>query len=535
MAQDSAAERAERATKAGAAGARGLADGLRRRRKRLWAWLGGGLAAIYGLALFSPVDAPIVGGLFTRIQNDRTEEVTRDLEAAGFADLDVTFDGRVATIRGDIAESDVETVRDIAIQWGVRDAKVESTGAPAAAGDAPIVDASGTLADGDVVLRGEVLSDGQRQSIVDAALDAFGADNVTDELTVVDGVDAVVAADADDAVAGLATAIAGSANGFVTAEASLRGDELTFVGEAESDAARDALLALLDDGVDASITVAAQTTTTRATTTTTAVVVPDDPVEASVVATIVGGATPTVTLTGEVPSQQQKDRIVAAAVEVYGEANVTDRLTVTAPPPANADDADDAVNAYAGLFAPTFGRWVDGILALQGGALTATGTAADADGLGVIGTVLDGASGLTVTNQVTGPEASGPSTTAPPTQIEEDISEILGIQNIQFDTGSAEIRTTDGSIERLDRVAAVLLANPGSAVTITGHTDDVGSNADNQALSEARANTVRNYLIAAGIDGAQLTAVGAGESQPIADNATAEGKQTNRRIEFSVG
>jgi outer membrane protein OmpA-like peptidoglycan-associated protein len=220
---------------------------------------------------------------------------------------------------------------------------------------------------------------------------------------------------------------------------------------------------------------------------------------------------------------------------VYGEANVTDRLTVTAPPPANADDADDAVNAYAGLFAPTFGRWVDGILALQGGALTATGTAADADGLGVIGTVLDGASGLTVTNQVTGPEASGPSTTAPPTQIEEDISEILGIQNIQFDTGSAEIRTTDGSIERLDRVAAVLLANPGSAVTITGHTDDVGSNADNQALSEARANTVRNYLIAAGIDGAQLTAVGAGESQPIADNATAEGKQTNRRIEFSVG
>ncbi|MCB0683816.1 MAG: OmpA family protein, partial [Saprospiraceae bacterium] len=69
---------------------------------------------------------------------------------------------------------------------------------------------------------------------------------------------------------------------------------------------------------------------------------------------------------------------------------------------------------------------------------------------------------------------------------------------------------------------------------INGHTDDVGTEADNQQLSEARAKAVYDYLIREGIAASRLSYKGFGESQPLAPNDTPQGRQQNRRTEFEI-
>lgn len=106
-------------------------------------------------------------------------------------------------------------------------------------------------------------------------------------------------------------------------------------------------------------------------------------------------------------------------------------------------------------------------------------------------------------------------------------------QNIEFDFNSDKI--TKASYPTLDQVAAILNANPTwGKLMINGHTDNVGSDAYNQKLSEARAAAVKKYLAGKGISEAAMSTAGYGESKPIADNATAAGRQNNRRVEFEI-
>jgi OOP family OmpA-OmpF porin len=93
---------------------------------------------------------------------------------------------------------------------------------------------------------------------------------------------------------------------------------------------------------------------------------------------------------------------------------------------------------------------------------------------------------------------------------------------------------TQGGLREVDRVAAALRDFPQARAIVEGHTDSTGSDAYNLALSERRANAVRNELIASGIDPAQLVARGMGESYPKAPNDTAAGRQQNRRVEVIV-
>lgn len=89
--------------------------------------------------------------------------------------------------------------------------------------------------------------------------------------------------------------------------------------------------------------------------------------------------------------------------------------------------------------------------------------------------------------------------------------------------------------EKLDDLVAKIKAHQSiDSITVTGHTDSVGTKAYNQKLSERRANTVRNYLVKAGIDAKLITARGMGETHPVASNATAAGRQQNRRVEVEV-
>jgi outer membrane protein OmpA-like peptidoglycan-associated protein len=105
--------------------------------------------------------------------------------------------------------------------------------------------------------------------------------------------------------------------------------------------------------------------------------------------------------------------------------------------------------------------------------------------------------------------------------------------NVLFQTGKANL--LPGAKQALDQVAAVLVNMRDRQLIIDGYTDSRGSDELNQRLSEARANSVRDYLVSQGVNADQLRAEGLGESAPIADNGTAEGRAMNRRVEIVVG
>jgi outer membrane protein OmpA-like peptidoglycan-associated protein len=104
--------------------------------------------------------------------------------------------------------------------------------------------------------------------------------------------------------------------------------------------------------------------------------------------------------------------------------------------------------------------------------------------------------------------------------------------NITFATGSDAIVT--GFYPVLEDVAKVLNRYDKTKLSIEGHTDSVGDVNYNRELSMQRANSVATYLKATNVEANRLQTLGMGESQPIADNATAQGRQANRRVELRV-
>jgi outer membrane protein OmpA-like peptidoglycan-associated protein len=104
--------------------------------------------------------------------------------------------------------------------------------------------------------------------------------------------------------------------------------------------------------------------------------------------------------------------------------------------------------------------------------------------------------------------------------------------DISFATGRSDINPSLRPI--LDRFAAGLVDNPAALVTIIGHTDNTGTDAINNPLSYDRAARVRDYLAGRGVAPQRVTVDGRGSREPIASNATAEGRARNRRVEIFV-
>ncbi|HEU4431273.1 MAG TPA: OmpA family protein [Myxococcota bacterium] len=125
---------------------------------------------------------------------------------------------------------------------------------------------------------------------------------------------------------------------------------------------------------------------------------------------------------------------------------------------------------------------------------------------------------------------------APPPPAEEPApapqAQRIVLRGVQFEFDKADIRPDAAVI--LDEAANQLGQVPGARVSVEGHTDSVGADAYNQSLSERRAGSVRDYLVEKGVDASRLSVAGYGESQPVADNATAEGRALNRRVELKV-
>lgn len=105
------------------------------------------------------------------------------------------------------------------------------------------------------------------------------------------------------------------------------------------------------------------------------------------------------------------------------------------------------------------------------------------------------------------------------------------IQNLEFDLGKATIRPS--SFASLNKVAALLIEKNFS-LKLAGHTDNTGSMATNMRLSKERAEAVKAYLVSKGANASRIEATGYGPTQPIASNNTAEGRQQNRRVEFTL-
>ena len=162
----------------------------------------------------------------------------------------------------------------------------------------------------------------------------------------------------------------------------------------------------------------------------------------------------------------------------------------------------------------------------QKGAAIGTGIGAVVGGLagGGIGRYMDNQE-ATMRQQLAGVEGAN-------IQRNADLLAVTFKSDVLFDTNSAALKA--GSYDEISRVAQVLNQYPETTIMIAGHTDSTGSDTFNQQLSEQRAMAVKNALTGQGVNPARMSAVGYGESKPIADNNTESGRQTNRRVAITI-
>jgi outer membrane protein OmpA-like peptidoglycan-associated protein len=109
---------------------------------------------------------------------------------------------------------------------------------------------------------------------------------------------------------------------------------------------------------------------------------------------------------------------------------------------------------------------------------------------------------------------------------------IVNMSDVLFDTAKYSLRPL--AREKLAKVAGIVSGHPGLKLEVEGHTDSVGGDDYNQRLSEQRSAAVRDYLIKQGMPVNSVTAKGLGETQPVASNDTAKGRQENRRVELVI-
>jgi OmpA-OmpF porin, OOP family len=222
-----------------------------------------------------------------------------------------------------------------------------------------------------------------------------------------------------------------------------------------------------------------------------------------------------IVLRGRVPDDAARQSIVTQANTAYGADRVTDQLTVDAAAEKCAWLGSDAWRAAV--------EPGDGVTSsLDCRTLVLEGTVADEATRAKVGE--DAAARLgpnvMIDNRVKVRD----------TVAQEQIAAVLKLKNIEFATASAVI--APAGVVTLEEILPVLRDNPATRFEVGGHTDDRGDAAMNQALSEARARAVVEFLAGKGLDANRFTPKGFGPDKPIADNGTPDGRRQNRRIEF---
>lgn len=313
------------------------------------------------------------------------------------------------------------------------------------------------------------------------------------------------------------------------------------------------------DGIegDSNLVVDQPATTTTATPGTTTTTTPPPVTTTTVAPPVEIGAIEAFLSSGALNPGGELQRLTAlfgaAGEPAFGLTRFTDGSVLVLSRLADDDRLDGVVAACSENFvqecdvvgeatASAAAQWLDGVLA-------SLGELGDVPGLGI--GVVDGE--YTLLGRVASEETKQSIGDAVAAVIEPDLTlvnelevvdsevitegtqtalEDLDLPGITFESGSADI--TAGGQEILDEAVSVLANAVGVLVEVGGHTDSAGGAASNQRLSQARAESVVAYLVDGGVDPAILSAVGYGEEQPVADNGTPEGREQNRRIEFTV-
>ncbi|MCP3716896.1 OmpA family protein [Paraburkholderia sp. CNPSo 3281] len=222
---------------------------------------------------------------------------------------------------------------------------------------------------------------------------------------------------------------------------------------------------------------------------------------------------------GKVPDEATHAAVLARLRETYGAANVVDQIEVgdVATPPNWSDNVQKLLNAQ--------------LKQVHKGQLKIDGTQIDVRGeVGNEATRQQIASDMATVLNPTYTIRNGLRVSASEQGL---LDQTLANRTIEFETGSATLTPQGRAI--LDQMAAVLVKMNTRTVAIIGHTDNAGNRTSNIALSQARADAVKGYLVAKGISPQQMTATGVGPDQPIASNDTSDGRARNRRIEFRAG
>jgi len=220
---------------------------------------------------------------------------------------------------------------------------------------------------------------------------------------------------------------------------------------------------------------------------------------------------------GVVPDQATKSLILGELRELYGSERVVDRIQVESiPTPPNWG------KYVAGMLSPGLKRVHNGKLQVDGQSVRISGEVANEAQRQQVASELSLASNSTYT--VTNGLGMGDS--------QQVLDATLGDRIIEFESGSA--RLTDVGRTILDEMAEKMSGMDGARVQVIGHTDNVGQRQANIALSHARAEAVRAYLVGKGIARGNLSVLGKGPDEPVADNTSADGRARNRRIEFRV-
>lgn len=152
----------------------------------------------------------------------------------------------------------------------------------------------------------------------------------------------------------------------------------------------------------------------------------------------------------------------------------------------------------------------------------------------VLGGVVGGVAGGVIGNKMD-KQAREIKTALPGAQVErvgEGIRLVLGENAIRFDTNKSTLTPTAQA--NLDKIIPVLKEYADTDITIYGFTDNTGTVAYNQTLSEQRAASVKNYLASKGLSTSRISTTGMGINDPVATNDTAEGRSQNRRVEFTI-
>ncbi len=245
------------------------------------------------------------------------------------------------------------------------------------------------------------------------------------------------------------------------------------------------------------------------------------------------------TLQGQVLTDEQHRRLAFAAREAAGDSHVVDQVSVS-DETSRIPGSDSRVEGLADIVA-RFKPGVSGQINLQGSELTVAAAVASDQMKATLQEVAASARGrgILVTENITVENNAAIST--PQQSLEFAIHSLQGEldslapqvrDNVLFNSGTARL-TSDAELT-LNQIVEVLQRYPDMRVEVEGHTDNVGRELVNEKLSIDRAESVRQYLVSQTIDASRLIAVGYGSRLPLVANDTSEGRKRNRRVHFSV-